>query len=239
MMRKNRANGFVSRSTNSLGNRVDSILAILPTGHIDPPAQRALRDLARKPIQLVRSRTQHVRSVENILARTLDARPPSNAFKRLSVEGVDALRLVGDVTLAAKANVAIIAALNTQIDPLEQRPVEGVTLQREFALLKIIHGFGEVLGMVILLETGDITRFVQVGNFAAYARCVDSTCYSNGKKKGEGSTKNGNAYLVWAFIEAANFARRFYKEANAFFKKKKAKTNGVVATKALAHKLRG
>ncbi len=37
-------------------------------------------------------------------------------------------------------------------------------------------------------------------------------------------------------IEVANFGRRFCKEANTFFKKK-AKTNGVVATKALAHKL--
>ena len=60
---------------------------------------------------------------------------------------------------------------------------------------------------------------------------------SNGKKKGEGNTKNGNAYLVWAFIEAANSARRFSDEARRFLDKKKTKTNNVVATKALAHKL--
>ena len=42
-------------------------LGILPTGYIHPPAERALRDLARKRIQLVRSRTQHVLAVENIL----------------------------------------------------------------------------------------------------------------------------------------------------------------------------
>ena len=67
-----------------------------------------------------------------------------------------------------------------------------------------------------------------MGNYASYARCVSSIRLSNGKKKGEGNTKNGNAYLVWAFIEAANFARRYSEEA---------KTNTVVATKALAHKL--
>jgi transposase len=44
-------------------------LGILPTGYIHPPAERALRDLARKRTQLVRSRTQHVLAVENILAR--------------------------------------------------------------------------------------------------------------------------------------------------------------------------
>jgi len=43
--------------------------------------------------------------------------------------------------------------------------------------------------------------------------------------------------LIWAYIEAANFARRFSEDAKRFFEKKKAKTNTVVATKALAHKL--
>jgi transposase len=212
-------------------------LGILPTGHIHPPAQRALRDLARKRMQLVRARTQHVLSVENILARSTGSRLCANAIKRLSVEDVDTLGLSPDVALALKSNIAIIAALNRQIELLEQRLLEGASARPEYALLKAIPGIGEVLAIVILLEAGDITRFAQVGNFASYARCVSSARYSNGKKKGQGNTKNGNAYLVWAFIEAANFARRFCAEANAFFERKKARTNSVIATKALAHKL--
>jgi transposase len=39
-------------------------LGILPTGYIHPPRERGLRDLARKRIQLVRSRTAHVLAVE-------------------------------------------------------------------------------------------------------------------------------------------------------------------------------
>lgn len=88
-----------------------------------------------------------------------------------------------------------------------------------------------------MLETGDVARFANVGNFASYARCVDSARISNGRKKGAGNTKNGNAYLVWAFVEAANFARRYSEEARRFFERKKARTNSIVATKALAHKL--
>jgi transposase len=212
-------------------------LGILPTGYIHPPAERALRDLARKRIQLVRTRTQQVLAVENILARTSGSRASSNAIKRLSSERVDTLGLAGDVALAVQANLAVIETLNTQIGQLEKRLVQGATPRPEYALLKSVPGIGEVLAVVILLETGDIGRFAQVGNFASYARCVDSTRTSNGKKKGEGNTKNGNAYLVWAFIEAANFARRFSPEAKRFFDRKRAKTNSVVATKALAHKL--
>ena len=66
---------------------------------------------------------------------------------------------------------------------------------------------------------------------------MDSKRLSNGKKKGEGNVKNGNKYLAWAFIEAANFARRFCPEAKRFYERKKAHTNTIVATKALAHKL--
>jgi transposase len=57
------------------------------------------------------------------------------------------------------------------------------------------------------------------------------------KKKGEGNTNNGNPYLSWAFVEAANFAQRYCAEARRFYERRRAKTNPVVARKALAHKL--
>lgn len=212
-------------------------LGILPTGYVHPPQERALRDLARKRIQLVRSRTQHILAVENIMARQLGSRLSSAGVKRLSATSVAALGLPDDVALAIKANVAVIETLNLQIHCLEERLLRGARLRPEYALLKSMPGIGEVLAIVIMLETGSIERFADVGKFASYARCVNSGRYSNGKKKGEGNTKNGNAYLVWAFVEAANFARRFNEEAKRFFDRKKAKTNNVIATKALAHKL--
>lgn len=212
-------------------------LGILPSGYIHPPAERALRDLARKRIQLVRLRTQQVLSVENIMARETGRRLSSAAIKRFTVEDVGGLGLREDVALAMQANVAIIEALNRQIKHLEARLLAGAKLRPEFALLKTIPGIGDVLAVVSMLETGDIHRFAKVGNFASYARCVNSARYSNDKKKGEGNTKNGNAYLVWAFIEAANFARRFSSETKRFFERKQAHTNKVIVTKALAHKL--
>jgi Predicted ATPase (AAA+ superfamily) len=49
-----------------------------------------------------------------------------------------------------------------------------------------------------------IGRFARVGQYASYCRCVDSHKISNGKRKGSGNTKNGNKYLAWACVEAAN-----------------------------------
>jgi transposase len=141
------------------------------------------------------------------------------------------------VTLALESNRAVSQVLQQRIEVLEQRLKERVSLRPDYRLLKTAPGIGEVLATTIMLETGTVARFAQVGNFSSYCRCVDSRRESNGKKKGEGNAKNGNKYLAWAFVEAANFALRCCPEAKRFYERKKRKTNTIVATKALAHKL--
>jgi transposase len=59
----------------------------------------------------------------------------------------------------------------------------------------------------------------------------------HGKRKGAGNRKNGNPYLSWAFSEVAHYAARFYAEAQAHFQRKRAATKGIIANRALAHKL--
>jgi len=98
-------------------------------------------------------------------------------------------------------------------------------------------GIGPILGMTILLETGDIGRFHRVGQYASYCRCVKSERTSNGKKKGEGNAKSGNKYLSWAFSEAAHFAVRYEPLAKRFYERKRRRTNGIVAIRSVAHKL--
>jgi transposase len=212
-------------------------LGILATGYICPPAERAVRDLARKRLQLSRSRAAHILAVESIVTRQTGRRIKSDAVKRLTAEELRKLGQGEDVTLAMAANVAVIKTLNTQIKKLEARLRERVRPRAEFKVLTSTPGIGEILATTIMLETGTVERFAAVGNFASYARCVDSERLSNRKKKGEGNVKNGNRYLAWAFVEAAHYARRYCPEAKRFYERKKARTNNIVATKALAHKL--
>jgi transposase len=60
---------------------------------------------------------------------------------------------------------------------------------------------------------------------------------SNGKQKGENNQKCGNKYLAWAFVEAANFSRRYDEHCGKWYDRKAAKTSTVIAVKALACKL--
>ena len=212
-------------------------LGILATGYIYPKEERALRDLGRRRMQLVRSRTIQVLAVENVQARETGARMTGQQVKRLDARTVEQLGLLPEVALGMQANVAVIATLNTEISRIERHLAQRLRGRCDYQVLNTVPGIGHTLTPVILLETGTIERFAAVGDYASYARCVNSVRLSNDRKKGEGNRRNGNKYLAWAFIEAANMARRWCPEARRFHDRKRAKTNALVATKALAHKL--
>lgn len=212
-------------------------LGLLPEGYIYPKAERAIRDLVRKRSQLVRKRTSHILSIENLMMRNTGQRATVKEVRKLTAEGVDALGLEADVALAMKANVAVMLCLQEQVALLERTILSRVRLREAFQGLLSVAGIGKVLALTIMLETGDISRFKDVGNYVSYCRCVKSVRLTNGKLKGKGNAKNGNKYLGWAFIESANYAIRWDEQVKRFYQRKCAKTKRVVALKATAHKL--
>jgi len=210
-------------------------LGILPTGYICPRVNRGLRDLLRRRMFLVQDRSRHIISLKTQYQRQTGQTLSTNAIKGKKF----VLPVVGDenVQLAMASSLTIAKALTYQVRALEKVILRQVRHVGAFELLKSVSGIGDILSETILLETGDISRFKSPGNYASYCRCVDSKRTSNSKKKGVGNRKNGNKYLAWAFIEAANFAKRSNPQAQAFYERKKAATNNVIALKALAHKL--
>lgn len=212
-------------------------LGLLPEGYIYPREQRGARDLARKRLQLVRQCTAQVLAIEGIMMRQTGVRKSGYAIKKMTADEVTALGFAPDVALAVQANCAVCAVLQEQIKLVEDRLAKQVQVRPEFALLRTAPGIGAILASTIMLEVGPVSRFAKVGNFSSYCRCVDTRRESNGKKKGEGNGRNGNKYLAWAFVEAANFALRYCPQAKSFYERKKRKTNSIVAIKALAHKL--
>ncbi len=204
------------------------------TGYIYPKAQRAIRDLLRRRLSLVRSGSAQLIIVQSQIWRSSGVRVKSDTLRKPDFK----LSLLDGYTLqAANAGLTVYAAIHKEIDALEQSAYQAVKLTKDFEILQTIKGIGKILGLTIMLETGDIHRFSSAGNFASYCRCVDSTRTSNGKKKGAGNVKAGNKYLSWAFSEAAHFAVRFEPLAQRFYERKKAKTNDIIAIRAVARKL--
>jgi transposase len=212
-------------------------LGILREGYIYPRQARGVRDLMRRRMQLVRTRTTQLLAMQTVLMRSQGHGMSASDLKRIEVEELETL--VDDATLASglRASLEVVLTLNAQIARLEREVLGQVKLAAQFEPLLSIAGIGKILALTIMLETGEIGRFAKVGQFASYARCVDSQRLSNGKKKGEGNAKCGNAYLAWAFVEAAHYAVRYNPRVRRFYERKAARTNKIVAIKATAHKL--
>ena len=212
-------------------------LGILPEGYIYPKKDRPVRDILRRRSLFVRHRTSQILSLQSTIIRNRGIDIPGSAIKLFDEE--DAENLFDEPLLRLTANIGIetINALTQKIELIEKEVMSRVKLRPTFKSLLTIPGIGKILGLTIMLEVGDVSRFKEVGNYSSYCRCVKSTRLSNKKKKGKGNQKNGNKYLAWAYVEAAHFAIRYCSKAQSFYQRKKAKTNGAVATKALANKL--
>lgn len=212
-------------------------LGILPEGYIYPKEERPVRDLLRKRSLLVRHKTAHILSFQNLISRNLGIKMDGNEVARLHEEDVEKIFEEKHLVLSGKANIAAMQFLVEKIKEIEKALVRVARLRREYKKLLTVPGIGKILALTIMFETGDINRFSQVGNYASYCRCVRSTRLSNGRQKGAGNRKNGNKYLSWAYVEAANVAVWSYPYIKRYYQKKMAKTNKIVAIKTVAHKL--
>jgi transposase len=212
-------------------------LGLLPEGYIYPKEQRAVRDLLRRRARLSQQHSANVLAIENLFSRNRGNSLNANAIRRLTLEQVSELLPDKNQALAVQSTLLAMHGQEAAIDLLEREACAQVKAKPDYRRLVTTTGIGQVLGLTILLETGPVGRFARVGNYASYTRLVGSERLSNGKRKGRGNTKSGNKYLAWAYLEAANFAVRYNPKIRRYYQRKKAKTNGVVAIKTVAHKL--
>jgi transposase len=175
--------------------------------------------------------------VKNILARNLGVRMKSEEVKKLSTSKIKTLFPDPEMRVAVAASVGLITHLENEIKGIEAMITRKLKIRKEFIKLLTMPGIGQILGLTIMLEVGHIDRFPTVGDYSSYCRCVRSIRTSNGKITGYGNRKSGNKYLSWAYVEAANYARRFHEVVRGYYERKMARTNRIVAIKAVSHKL--
>ena len=212
-------------------------LGIVPTGYIDPPEQRPVRDRLRRRMLVVRQATQIVLSLESMVTRQTGQ---SVSAAKLQVWRAADVREAFADPYSQQTVLALLELLRQQRriqHQLEKQVLALVKLSGGFQRLLSIPGVGNILALTIALETGPISRFASAGDYASYSRAVNSLCQSDGKSKGQNNRKNGSKYLGWAFVEAAQFCQRYSPRAHAWLAQKTARTNRVIAIKALACKL--
>jgi len=212
-------------------------LNILPTGYIYDPALRPVRDLLRRRLGLVRQRTALMLSFKSLYTRTTGQDMSLSRLKGMAVAQAQKLYEHPANGLIAAVQIELIEQLAESIATVEETVQASAQKLPCYEKLKTLPGIGRILGMTMTMEIGEIGRFKTAGHFASYCRTVDAQRLSNHKKKGDNNQKCGNKYLAWAFVEAANFAKRYDERCRQWFDRKAAKTGTVIATKALACKL--
>ena len=209
---------------------------------------RALRDLCRQRMDLVQKRAEFKITLVNLYSNQLGKRISADSlFKRAYANGIENHKVDPDLfpefdDLAVRMRVALmlenISLLNNQIYELDAY-IQPRCKQLELAkVCQTMPGCGPVLSSVIATEIGNIKRFKTAGDFMSYCRLCPTSKLSNGKSKGLGNAKNGNAYLSWAMTEVANISLRSNKVAQKVFDRLLNKAGGlrVKAIRTLAAK---
>jgi transposase len=214
-------------------------LGLLKPGYIYPKEERPVRDILRRRMLFVQQRTTQLLSFQSLYARETGGELGCNKIKGLSSADIQELFPDEHLQLMGTANVKTVKFLGERIKELESAALDQCRLKPEYEKLLTAPGIGQVLGLTIMLETGTIRRFAEVGNYTSYCRCVKARRKSNFREKGENNSKNGNKYLAWAYVEAANFMIRYCPEAKKWYQRKLARSSGkrVLAIKALAGKI--
>ncbi len=210
---------------------------LLAEGYIYPKGDRAVRDLLRRRSCLVQQHTASLLAIQNLFARDRGHSMSANEVKRLTPETVGRLLPDPNQALAVQATLLPMRGLEAAIDLLEREALAQVHLRPAYRHLLSVTGIGQVLGLTIMLETGPIERFAAVGHYASYCRCVGSQRLSNGKRKGRGNTKNGNKYTGLKPTSRRPTSRCATTPPPSYYQRKRAKSNGVIAIKTVAHKL--
>lgn len=179
----------------------------LPTVWIPPGELRDCRDLPRTRMVLVRQRTQLKNRIHATLAKyALTVAEVSDLFGR---QGRELLRqrvdeLPSHTAFATSRMLEQIETVDRQVRLFEQRMQAVFKPTQESELLMTLPGVGFILAGVIILEVGDVTRFVSAEKFAGYAGTTPRVHASGGRTRYGALRPDVNRYLKWAFVEAAS-----------------------------------
>jgi transposase len=212
---------------------------LMPRAYAYPADMRATRDLMRRRLLFVRQRGSLLAHIQ-ITHHQYNVDPPAKRITyRSNREGLGEGFEDSSVRHSIAADLALADHYEVIIGELELAVLRQARIHdpNALALLTSVPGIGKVLALTILYEIHDISRFPSVRDFASYSRLVKCERSSAGKSLGSGGNKIGNAYLKWAFSEAAVLFIAKSEQGRTVLTRLERKYGKPKALSVLAHKL--
>ena len=212
---------------------------MLPQAYVYPAEMRATRDLLRRRMSLMRQRAALLTHVQNTNSQYNLPEIGKKLAYKANREGVAERFPDPAVQQSIEVDLALLNSYDRLLTELELSLVNTAKAHNAqiFYRLRSIPGVGKILALVLLYEIHDIHRFPRVQEFVSYCRLVKCAKESAGKRYGTSGTKIGNAYLKWAFSEAAVLFLRANPAGQKYLARIVKKHGKGKALTILAHKL--
>ena len=212
---------------------------MLPQAYVYPAAMRATRDLLRRRMHLMRKRAELLTHIQNTNSQYNLPEIGKKIAYKANRAGVAERFPDPAVQKSIEVDLALIDHYDHLLRDMELAILK-TAKQHEtntLYLLRTVPGIGEILSLVLLYEIQDIQRFPRVQEFVSYCRLVKCAKESAGKRYGTSGSKIGNAYLKWAFSEAAVLFLRANPAGQKYLARLEKKHSKGKALTVLAHKL--
>jgi transposase len=174
-----------------------------------PPAEiQRLRDQTRLRKALAGDRTGWAQRSHALLAHE---GWPCSRGRLLTREGsrwLAALELDAPVRAQVDVIVAVMAALEEQLELVESELRRFARADRRCRALERIFGVGPILACHLLAEIGDVRRFQRPRQLVRASGLDPSVIESAESKRRGRLAKQGSRHLRWALVEAANHSHR-------------------------------
>ncbi len=212
---------------------------MIPQAYVYPPEMRATRDLLRRRIHLTRQRGGVLAHIQNTNSQYNLEPFGKKIARKIHREGVAERFTDASVRMSVEMDLLLVDYYNRLLNRMELFIVRNARQHdpNNFLLLQSVPGIGRILALVIIYEIHDIRRFPRVQDFISYCRLVKCAKMTAGKKHGFSGKKIGNAYLKWAFSEAAKLFLRMNPDGQKYLERLTKKHGKPKALSLLAQKL--
>ncbi len=210
---------------------------MLPASWIPPEEIQQLRDRTRLRSALAEDRRRWALRLHAFLAHE---GWPCARSRLLSVEGqrwVAGLRLPAHARLQVDTFLAVIAALEAQLESVDVELRRFARSDERCQALQTIYGVGPILACHLLAEIGEASRFRRASQITRLAG-LDPVVEDSGETRRRGKlAKAGSSHLRWALVEAAVHAHRTTAPDLELYQRIRERRDATVARLTIARKI--
>lgn len=200
-------------------------------------ATQQLRRLTNRRAALVADRTAVKNRLHAVLAMRLLVPPIEDLFGRKGRAWLQTVPLDAEGRAAVDSDLRLLTRLDEEIQALEQGLAQAAYADERVRLLMTLPGVDFTVAQTVLAALGDLSRFRDADQAAAYLGLVPSTKQSAHHTYHGPITKHGNGHARWVLVQAAQHVGKHPGPLGVFFRRLLKRKNRNVAVVATARKL--